>query len=318
MPALPWPDCVPSASHTVPAFRQRSGLADKRWPFAIRPLLADDKKKRTVATGRMAVIRSDRLRTFGENVIVHVMDANTAILIAVLMGLAAALYASVGHAGASGYLAIMALFSVAPATMRPTALLLNIIVASLATFRFARAEQINWRMLLFFVIGAIPAAFIAGGFEIPGDYYRPLVGLVLWIAAARLLWPRKIASLDESKAPHPMMMVLAGAGIGALSGLTGTGGGIFLSPLILFFGWEAVRKTSGISAGFILCVSIAGLAGNLTSVGQLPPELPYFVGAVVIGALVGTQLGLSRLPAHRLLQALGFVLVIAGAKLIFS
>ena len=259
-----------------------------------------------------------RLQASGKNVIVQAMDGNTIILIALLMGLAAALYTSVGHAGASGYLAIMALFSVAPATMRPTALLLNIIVASLTTFRFARAEQINWWMLLYFVIGAIPAAFIAGGIEIPGDYYRPLVGVVLWIAAARLLWPRKIASLDEPKAPHPVVLVLAGVSIGALSGLTGTGGGIFLSPLILFFGWEAVRKTSGISAGFILCVSIAGLAGNLTSVGELPRELPYFVGAVIIGALVGTQLGLSRLPAHRLLQALGFVLIVAGAKLIFS
>lgn len=258
------------------------------------------------------------LRMFGENVIVQPVDANTIILITLLMGLAAALYTSVGHAGASGYLAIMALFSVAPATMRPTALFLNIIVASLATFRFARAEQINWRMLSFFVIGAIPAAFVAGGIEIPGNYYRPLVGMILWIAAARLLWPRKVAALDEPKLPHPAMMFLAGTGIGALSGLTGTGGGIFLSPLILFFGWEAVRKTSGIAAGFILCVSVAGLAGNLTSVGELPPELPYFVGGVVIGALVGTQLGLSRLPAHRLLQALGLVLIIAGGKLIFS
>lgn len=246
------------------------------------------------------------------------MDTTTIILIAALMGMAAALYTSVGHAGASGYLAIMALFAVSPATMRPTALILNVIVASLATFRFARAEQVNWRMLLFFVIGAIPAAFVAGGIVIPGDYYRPLVGIILWIAAARLLWPRKIGSLDERRAPSAIVMILSGAAIGTLSGLTGTGGGIFLSPLILFFGWEAVRKTSGISAGFILCVSIAGLAGNLTSVGSLPAELPYFIGAVIIGAAVGTQLGLSRLPTSRLLQALACVLIIAGAKLILS
>ncbi|KAE8236550.1 hypothetical protein A4X03_0g9399, partial [Tilletia caries] len=117
---------------------------------------------------------------------------------------------------------------------------------------------------------------------------------------------------------HPLTAVVAGAAIGALSGLTGTGGGIFLSPLILFFGWEAVRTTSGVSAGFILCVSIAGLLGNVASVGNLPAELPYYAGAVIVGAIVGTQLGLSRLPTRRLLQALGFVLVIAGGKLILS
>ena len=246
------------------------------------------------------------------------MDTNTVIIIAALMGLAAALYTSVGHAGASGYLAIMTLFAVAPATMRPTALVLNIIVASFTTFRFARAGLINWRLLLFFVLGAVPAAFIAGGITLPGHYYRPLVGVILWVAAVRLFWPRTLEALAQPSAPPLTVAVFSGAIIGTLSGLTGTGGGIFLSPLILFLGWETVRKTSGISAAFILCVSIAGLAGNLRSVGGLPPELPYFIGAVVIGALIGTQLGLSRLPANRLLQALGCVLVIAGGKLILS
>lgn len=246
------------------------------------------------------------------------MDTTTVLLIAALMGLIAVLYTSVGHAGASGYLAIMALFAVPAATMRPTALVLNIIVASFTTFRFARAGQVNWRLLLLFVAGAVPAAFIAGLITLPGNIYRPLVGMILLLAAARLLWPREIARLGDPKPPNMAIGVASGAAIGFLSGLTGTGGGIFLSPLILFCGWEAVRKTSGIAAGFILCVSIAGLAGNLSSVGGLPPELPYFIGAVALGALVGTQLGLSRLPANRLLQALGCVLVVAGAKLILS
>ncbi|MBO9623657.1 MAG: sulfite exporter TauE/SafE family protein [Sphingomonas sp.] len=246
------------------------------------------------------------------------MDPATLVAIAVLMGLAAALYTSVGHAGASAYLAIMALFAVAPETMRPTALVLNIIVASLATFRFARAGQINWRLLLLCVAGAVPAAFVAGGATIPGHLYRPLVGVVLWIAAVRMFWPRRIAGAGQPRTPSPLLAVLAGAGVGALSGLTGTGGGIFLSPIILFAGWEGVRRTSGTAAGFILCVSAAGLAGNLGSVGRLPAELPWFALAVVLGALVGTRLGVSRLPAGRLLQALGAVLLIAGAKLIFT
>lgn len=246
------------------------------------------------------------------------MDATTIALVAALMALAAALYTSVGHAGASGYLAIMALFAVAPATMRPTALVLNIIVASLTTFRFARAGQVNWRLLAMFVAGAVPAAFVAGGVALPGHYYRPIVGVVLWVAAVRLLWPLELASLREPHPPHPVVAILAGAAIGVLSGLTGTGGGIFLSPLILFFGWEAVRRTSGTAAGFILAVSIAGLAGSLSSVGRLPGELPIFVAAVVAGAAIGTQLGVARLPSGRLLQMLGVVLVIAGAKLIFA
>jgi uncharacterized protein len=246
------------------------------------------------------------------------MDPTTLIAIAVLMALAATLYTSVGHAGASAYLAIMALFAVAPETMRPTALVLNIIVASLATFRFARAGQINWRLLLYCAGGAVPTAFVAGGIDLPGHLYRPLVGVVLWAAAVRLFWPRRLAGAQAPRPPSPALAVLAGAAVGALSGLTGTGGGIFLSPIILLAGWEAVRRTSGTAAGFILCVSAAGLAGNLGSVGRLPAELPWFMLAVVVGALAGTQLGVARLPSGRLLQALGVVLLIAGAKLVFT
>lgn len=246
------------------------------------------------------------------------MDPATLALIAVLMGLAAALYTSVGHAGASAYLAIMALFAVAPETMRPTALVLNILVASLATFRFARAGQVNWRLLVLCVAGAIPTAYLAGGLTVPGYLYRPLVGVVLWIAAVRLFLPRRLPGADALRAPSPPLAILAGAGVGALSGLTGTGGGIFLSPILLFAGWESVRRTSGTASGFILCVSAAGLAGNLASVGRLPAELPWFALAVMLGALAGTRLGVVRLPSGRLLHALGAVLLIAGAKLVFT
>jgi hypothetical protein len=231
------------------------------------------------------------------------------------MALGAMLYTSVGHAGASAYLAIMALFSVAPETMRPTALVLNILVASFTTYRFVRAGQFNGRLLLPFVIGAIPAAFLAGRAHLPGELYKPVVAAVLLLAAIRLLWPRPMRALAEPEQPRVWIALFAGAGIGTLSGLTGTGGGIFLSPLILLLGWEGARKTSGVSAAFILCVSISGLVGNLSSVGKLPPELPFFVVAVAIGALIGTRLGVSKLEPKRLLQALGVVLVIASAKI---
>lgn len=246
------------------------------------------------------------------------MDIQTIAMIAGLMAIGAMLYTSVGHAGASAYLAIMALFAVAPETMRPTALVLNIIVASFTTWRFVKAGQINVRLLLPFVLGAIPAAFLAGRLQVPGDVYRPVVAAVLFLAALRLLWPTPLRALRESRPPNRVVAVVAGAVIGGLSGLTGTGGGIFLSPLILFMAWEAPRRTSGVSAAFILCVSISGLLGNLSSIGRLPPELPIYIAAVVGGALVGTRFGISRLEPRRLMQALGVVLVIASAKLAFS
>lgn len=245
------------------------------------------------------------------------MDMTAVALMALLMMAGAALYTSVGHAGASAYLAIMALFAVAPETMRPTALVLNILVASFTTWRFARAGQIDRRLLGLFVIGAIPAAFVAGQLTLPGHLYRPVVAAVLLLAAIRLILP-SARPAREPVPPRSWIAILSGAGIGTLSGLTGTGGGIFLSPLVLLLGWESPRRTSGLSAAFILCVSIAGLLGNLTSVGRLPAELPIFVVAVLIGALIGTRLGVAKLDPRRLLQALGIVLVVAAAKLAFT
>lgn len=246
------------------------------------------------------------------------MDQPTIVIIALLMGLAAALYSTVGHGGASAYLAIMALFSVAPETMRPTALALNLIVAGLGSWRYWRAGQTNLKLLLMFAATAVPAAFIGGGIKIPPDIYRPLVGAMLWLAALRLFWqPSRLAQRE----PRPVSAQVAlpvGALLGLLAGLTGTGGGIFLSPLIILFGWEDARKTSGVVAGFILLNSLAGLAGNVASVQALPAELPYFAVAVVTGGIFGTWLGAGRLPKPRLLQGLGLVLLIAGAKLIFT
>ena len=246
------------------------------------------------------------------------MDSDSLIWIALLMGIAAALYSTVGHGGASAYLAIMALFAVAPETMRPTALALNLVVAGFGALRYWWAGQINLRLLAAFVLTAAPAAFIGGGIHVPPEYYRPMVGIVLWIAALRLFWQPSRLAEREIRQPSLAVTLPVGAGLGLLAGLTGTGGGIFLSPLIILFGWEDARRTSGIAAGFIFLNSAAGLAGNLASVRGLPPELPYLVAAVAAGALVGTWLGAGRLPKRRLLQGLGLVLVIAGAKLVLA
>jgi uncharacterized membrane protein YfcA len=246
------------------------------------------------------------------------MDSSTIVWIALLMALAAALYSTVGHGGASAYLAIMALFAVAPEAMRPTALALNLIVAGFAGLRYWWAGQINLRLLAAFVATAAPAAFLGGALPMAPDFYRPLVGVLLWAAAARMFWqPARLAEREPSP-PSLAIALPVGAGLGLLAGLTGTGGGIFLSPLIILFGWEDARRTAGVAAGFIFINSLAGLAGNFASVHSLPGDLPILIGSVAAGGLVGTWFGAGRLPKPRLLQGLGLVLVIAGAKLVFE
>ena len=246
------------------------------------------------------------------------MDGTTIIWIAALMAVAAALYSSVGHGGASAYLAIMALFSVAPETMRPTALMLNLVVATFGAASFAMKGQTNWRLLGAFAVTAMPAAYIGGAVALPAELYRPLVGVVLLLAAVRLFWQPERLAARPVRAPPLAVTLPTGAALGLLAGLTGTGGGIFLSPLIILFGWEDARKTSGIAAAFIVLNSAAGLLGNLASVQRLPAALPILVASVFAGALVGTWLGVSRLPRHRLLQGLAIVLVIAAMKLFFT
>ena len=244
------------------------------------------------------------------------MPVNELLELAGLLFLAALLYSSVGHAGASAYLASMALLGVAPAVMKPTALTLNLFVASFVIWRYARAGLINWPLALAFVVGSVPFAFIGGGWTLPGQYYKPLLGVMLWLGALRLIWPQRTDEIAIVHSPKWWIATPTGAAIGLVSGLTGTGGGIFLSPLMIFMRWVEMRKTLGTAALFILCNSAAGLAGNISSVGHLPAELPWLVLSVMCGALLGTWLGVSRLKVQGLRRALGGVLVIAGAKLV--
>jgi uncharacterized protein len=237
------------------------------------------------------------------------------LALAACMMVGAMLYSSVGHAGASAYIALMALFGVPAAEMRPTALVLNIIVASFASVRFARAGLFRWRTLWPFLLGALPFAFIGGSISLPGEHYRPLVGAVLFLSALRLLWNPNLKAVTQWRDPPIPVAVLCGAAIGLLAGLTGTGGGIFLSPLLMFMAWSAPKPASGVAALFILCNSTAGLLGNLTQLGALPSSLPLYAFAVASGGLVGTTLGI-KLAAHVLLRTLGVVLLVASAKLV--
>lgn len=232
-----------------------------------------------------------------------------------LLFLAALLYSSVGHAGASAYLAAMALMGLAPAVMKPTALCLNLCVASLVIWRYGRAGLWDLRLAALFAAGAVPLAFIGGGLSLPEHLYKPLLGVMLWLGALRLWWPEREVTAPL-RVPPRWAALGSGGVIGLLSGLTGTGGGIFLSPLLIFMRWCDTRRTLGTAAVFIFCNSAAGLAGNIASVGKLPTELPWFVLAVLLGAVGGTQLGIARFQVPALKRALGGVLVIAGAKLV--
>ena len=236
--------------------------------------------------------------------------------VAVLILVAAVLYSSVGHGGASGYLAVMGLVGVSVATMKPAALSLNILVASIAFVQFARHGGIDWRLLWPFVVLSIPAAFVGGWLEVPEATYQLIVGAALWLAALRL-WNRPSGPASVRRTPPPIWAgLLIGAVIGFVAGLTGVGGGIFLSPLLLLLRWADARTTAGVSAAFIVVNSISGLIGHQINDPGLPVELVGWAPAAVIGGLVGATWGSRRLNHLALRRALSLVLVIAGGKMI--
>lgn len=245
------------------------------------------------------------------------MEPGSVALLAFLIFAAALLYSSVGHAGASGYLAAMALFGLAPEAMKPTALSLNILVAAIAAVMFHRAGCFSWRLFWPFAIGAVPAAFAGGATSIPGEVYTAIVGVVLLYAAVRMLVrpPEAAAAVDP---PPPSLAIPLGIGIGFLSGLVGVGGGIFLSPLLLLAGWADARTTSGVSSIFILVNSVSGLLGHYSSVAFLPAEIPVLAAAAAGGGLIGSRYGSSRLTNPAIRRILAAVLVVAGVKMIFT
>ena len=229
---------------------------------------------------------------------------------------AALLYSSVGHGGASGYLAAMALFGLAPVFMKPAALAMNIAVAGLVFFRLWRAGYFDARLFWPFALGSIPLAFVGGALTLPGGAYKILVALALLVAAARLLWKTQEHAVHS--APPVGIALACGAGLGLLSGLTGVGGGIFLSPLLLLLRWANMRTTAAVSAAFILVNSIAGLAGHAIVAVDWPAQLPLLMLAALAGALIGSELAVRRLAPLTLRRVLGVVLIIAGTKLLLT
>jgi len=231
------------------------------------------------------------------------------------MGVVAFLYSSVGHAGASGYIAVMALCSVPAQQIKPIALALNITVSILASWNFYRAGYLNRRLLIPLVIGSVPFAFLGGYLKLPVHWFQILVGSVLWFSAYQL-W---LKAREERKiyTPRNETLVGTGAGLGLLAGLTGTGGGIFLTPWMLWRGWAATKTVAAVSAVFILCNSVAGLAGHFTAAREFPVFGLWLLVVVAVGGWFGSQLGSRLYPPMLIRRLLAVVLLIAGAKLIF-
>jgi uncharacterized protein len=226
------------------------------------------------------------------------------------------LYSSVGHAGASGYIAVMSLFSMVPATIKPTALVLNILVACLGTFQFCRAGHFSWRLFWPFALLSIPFAFLGGYLNLPGHVFKIAVGIILLFSAARFLFspPPEI----EPHEPSRPVSLGVGAGLGLLSGLTGTGGGIFLTPLVIWMRWARTKTASAVSAAFILVNSLSGLLGNFSATRKFPGFALPLVLAAVAGGAAGSYLGSRHFPAATIKRLLAIVLTIAGYKLIFT
>lgn len=243
------------------------------------------------------------------------------VILTLLIFVAALLYSTVGHGGASGYLAAMALFGLAPETMKPTALVLNLFVTSVGTFRYARAGCFAWNVFWPFAAVSVPLAFQGGTMQLPPHVYRLILGFVLLFAAWRLAIKQSAHAPAQLRPILLPVALLLGAAIGLLSGLTGVGGGIFLSPLLLLVGWADVRKTAGVSAAFILVNSVAGLAGQVVrghGFHSLPHQLLWWAPAALIGGLLGSELGSRRLTPLTMRRLLAAVLVVAGLKMLFA
>ena len=245
------------------------------------------------------------------------MSTETLVLLTATVLVVAFLYSSVGHAGASGYIAVMSLFNLAPAEIKPTALVLNVLVASIATWQFWRAGHFSWRLFWPFALLSVPMAFVGGWVNLPAHAFKVLVGVVLLFSAFRFLFSGSAPDVAEEEPPR-LVAIPLGAGLGLLSGLTGTGGGIFLTPLLLFKRWARVKTAAAVSALFILVNSVAGLLGNLGSARNVPSFAIALGTAAVIGGTLGSYLGSRRFPPVAIRRSLALVLLIAGAKLIFT
>ncbi|MES1215333.1 MAG: sulfite exporter TauE/SafE family protein [Bacteroidota bacterium] len=234
-----------------------------------------------------------------------------------LLFLVAFLYASVGHGGASGYLALMAIFSIAPDVMKPTALLLNLFVSLTSFIQFYRGKHFNWKLFLPFAIASVPMAFVGGLISIDTFVYKKILGVLLLIPIIRFLFFGNI-SIKDLKKSNIVLSLLIGAAIGFLSGLIGIGGGIILSPVLLLLKWSDMKQTAAISALFIFVNSLSGLAGQLTKGIHFSPDMYAYVGVAFTGGVCGAYFGSMKFNQSILRYLLAMVLIVASYKLLFT
>ena len=235
----------------------------------------------------------------------------------ILLFAVAFLYASVGHGGASGYLALMALFSMAPAFMRPTALLLNLFVSLSAFVFFYRSGHFKWKIFLPFALASIPFSFLGGMISLDASVYKKLLGLLLLIPIFRLIFFPNSKD-TETQHPNVYLSVFIGASIGFLSGLIGIGGGIILSPLLVMLRWTNQKQTAAISALFIFVNSLSGLGGQLSKGIELQSGMLVFVGIAFAGGNLGAWFGAIKFNQQVLKYLLAIVLLVASIKLLLT
>jgi uncharacterized membrane protein YfcA len=236
------------------------------------------------------------------------------LLFLLAMFIIAFLYSSVGHGGASGYLALMALFGVEVILMKPSALVLNLFVSSIAFLSYYKGGHFRFRTLLPFAAASIPMAFFGATLEISPELYKKILGACLFIAALGILVRPRGGDWEIRRLSIPVAL-LTGAVIGFFSGMIGIGGGIILSPLLLLTRWAGMKETAAVSAAFIFLNSLAGLSGHLTAGMELSPRILLWIGVVVAGGLAGAWSGSFRLSTVQLKYLVTAVLLIASIKL---
>lgn len=233
-----------------------------------------------------------------------------------LFGLAF-LYSSVGHGGASGYLALMAIYAVSPDVMKPTALMLNLFVSLTSFTQFYRGKHFKWPIFLPLALASIPFAFLGGLISIEADFYKKILGLLLMIPVIRFLFFTNIR-VEEIRQNNIYLSVFIGAAIGFLSGLIGIGGGIILSPILLLLKWTDQKQTAAISALFIFVNSLSGLVGYMTKGIEFSQDMFTYVIIAFAGGLLGSYFGSLKFNQNILKNILAIVLLVAGIKLLLT
>jgi uncharacterized membrane protein YfcA len=239
------------------------------------------------------------------------------LLFKLLIFIVAFLYAMVGHGGASGYLALMAIFNMTPALMKPTALLLNLFVSLTAFIQFYRNGHFKWKIFLPFALASIPLSFLGGMITLDGNIYKKILGIFLIFPITRFLFYRNYTD-EELKENNILGSIAIGGSIGFVSGLIGIGGGIILSPILLLLRWTNQKQTAAISAMFIFVNSLSGLIGQITKGISLHVSMFEFAGIAFVGGLLGSWLGAFKFNQQFLKYALAIVLAFASYKLLFT